>query len=198
MKKFITLLSGLLISLSSQATLLSIELNQTSYEIGDVMTAEFIISDIEEDTLGFQKLLASFDFNVSWDSSLIEHVSTSFGNKLNVGAFGSDQFSNVMTNNADLSEFSFAWWDELLPVQDGLSSFVLASVDFTVTGNGSGTLDLTNVSFGDDFGDDFTDVNSSNKAYSVTSGTSVNVPEPAAFILILMGLILLARQQKTI
>lgn len=198
MKKFITLLSGLLISLSSQATLLSIDLNQTSYEIGDVMTAEFIISDLEEDTLGFQKLLASFDFNIAWDSALIEHVSTSFGDKLNVGPSGSDQFSNIMTNNADLSEISYAWWDELLPVQDSLSSFVLASVDFTVTGNGSGTLDLTNVSFGDDFGDAFTDVNSTNKAYSVTSGTPINVPEPAAIVLILMALILLARQQKVI
>jgi len=196
MKKIITLLAGLLISLSSQATLLNIELNQDSYKIGDVLTADFIISDIEEDAVGFQKLLATFDFNASWDKSIIEYVSTSFGNKLNVGAGGSDQFSDVMSNNLGLSETSYAWWDELLTVQDGLSSFVLASVDFTVIGNGNGTVDLSKVAFGDDFGAAFTDVSGTDKAYSVTSGNPVDVPEPTSIILMLVALTLLARQQK--
>ncbi len=91
---------------------------------------------------------------------------------------------------------SFAWWDELLAVQDGLSSFVLASVDFTVTGNGSGTIGLSNTVFGDDFGDAFTNVSASNQSYSVTSGNPVDVPEPATLILVLMALALLVRQQK--
>ncbi|PKI16549.1 hypothetical protein [Colwellia sp. 12G3] len=196
MKKIITLLATLLISLSSQATLLNIELNQDSYQIGDVLTADFIISDIEEDAVGFQKLLATFDFNVSWDNSIIEYVSTRFGNKLNVGAGGSDQFSDDMADSLGLSETSYAWWDELLVVQDGVSSFVLASVDFTVIGNGSGTVDLSNLAFGDDFGAAFTDVSASDKAYSVTSGNPVDVPEPTAIILMLVALTLLVRQQK--
>ncbi|KGJ86502.1 hypothetical protein [Colwellia psychrerythraea] len=195
MKKLITLLTALLVSLSTQATLLSVELNQDNYQIGDVLTADFIISDIEEDTFGFQKLLATFDFNVSWDNSLIEYVSTSFGNKLNVGA-GSDQFSDVMVDNLGLSETSYAWWDELLPVQDGLSRFILASVDFTVIGSGSGSLGLSDLAFGDDFGAAFTGVSSSGNTYSVTSGNPVDVPEPASVLLMFMALILLARQQK--
>lgn len=196
MKKLITLLTALLVSLSTQATILSVELNQDSYQIGDVLTADFIISDIEEDSGGFQKLLATFDFNVSWDNSIIQYAATSFGNKLNVGA-GSDQFSDVFPDSLGLSEISYAWWDELLAVQDGLTSFVLASVDFTVIGNGSGILNLTNVAFGDDFGDAFTQVSSSDKAYAVTSGNPVDVPEPASLMLMFMALILLVRQQKT-
>ena len=47
MKKLITLLTALLVSLSTQATLLTVELNQDSYQMGDVLTANFIISDIE-------------------------------------------------------------------------------------------------------------------------------------------------------
>ncbi|MCJ8296129.1 MAG: PEP-CTERM sorting domain-containing protein [Colwellia sp.] len=195
MKKLITLLTALLVSLSTQATLLTVELNQDSYQMGDVLTANFIISDIEEDTLGFQKLLATFDFNVAWDNSIIEYVSTSFGNKLNVGA-GSDQFSDVLADSLGLSETSYAWWDELLPVQGALSSFILASVDFTVIGNGSGMFNLANVAFGDDFGAVFTDVGSSDNAYVVTSTNPVDVPEPASLMLMFMALILLVRQQK--
>lgn len=195
MKKIITLLTALFVSLSTQATLLSVDLNQDNYQVGDVLTADFIISDIEEDFAGFQKLLATFDFNVSWDSSVIEYVATSFGSKLNVGA-GSDQFTDVIADSLGLSETSYAWWDELLPVQDGVSSFILASVDFNVIGSGSGSLDLSNLAFGDDFGSAFTDVNSSNKAYFVTSGNPVDVPEPASVLLMFMALLLLARQQK--
>ncbi len=196
MKKIITLLTALLISLSSQATLLSIELNQDNYQVGDVLTADFIISEIEDDAVGFQKLLATFDFNVSWDNTIIEYVSGSFGDKLNVGAGGSDQFLDVTADSLGLSETSYAWWDELLAVQDGLSSFVLASVDFTVIGNGSDSLDLSNLAFGDDFGDAFTQVSSSDKAYIVASGNPVDVPEPTSIILMLVALTLLVRQQK--
>jgi hypothetical protein len=196
MKKLILLITLLFVSLNTQATLLSIHLNQDSYQIGDVLTADLVISDIAEDTSAFQKLLASFDLNISWDNSIIEFTSSRFGNKLNVGDGGSDQHLDVMADSLGLSEISHAWWDELLVVQDGLSSFVLASVDFIVIDNGSGTLDFSNVAFGDDFGDDFTDVSSSGKAYSVTSGTPVDVPEPASIILVLMAIVLFVRQQK--
>jgi hypothetical protein len=197
MKKVIIAISFLIMSFRSKATLISVELNQSSYEVGDVLTADFIISDIEEE-FGIQKLLASFAFNVSWDNAMIEYVSTTFGNKLNVGLFGSDQgFADVMTNNADISETSFAWWDELLPVQGGLSQFVLASINFTVIdlGNGSGSLNLTEVLFGDDFGAAFTEVSSMDKTYSVTSGNATDVPEPATLMLMLLSLSFLVRQR---
>jgi hypothetical protein len=201
MKKIILLITLLLVSLNSQATLLSIELNQNSYQIGDVLTADFVISDIEDDSLGFQKLLASFDFNVSWSNSIIEYSSATFGSMLDVASDPldySDQYMNVMADSLSFGEISYAGSNDLFSAQDGVASFVLASVDFTVIGNGSGTLDLSNLAFGDDLTDAFTDVSSSNKAYSVTSGNPVDVPEPASIILVLMGLMLLARQQKMI
>ena len=196
MKKIILLITLLFVSLNSQATLLSINLNQDSYQIGDVLTADLVISEIEEDASAFQKLLASFDLNISWDNSIIEFTSSSFGNKLNVGDGGSDQHLDVMADSLGLSEISYAWWDELLAVQDGLNSFVLASVDFIVIDNGSGTLDLSKVDFGDYDGSAFTDMSSSDKAYSITSKTPIDVPEPASIILVLMALVLLVRQQK--
>ena len=197
MKKIIILLTGLLFSLSSQATILSVELNQDSYQVGDVLTANFTISDIEDDSSGFQKLLATFGFNALWDDTILEYSSFSFGNMLQPDSLNpSDQLIDVKADSLNLSEISYAWWDELLSVQDGLSSFVLASIDFKVIGSGMGNLNLTNVNFGDNFGDAFTNVNSEDKAYSVISGTPVDVPEPTVIVLMLMALTLLVRQRR--
>lgn len=197
MKKILTLLTMLLVSFNSQATLLSVDFNQDSYQVGDVLTADFIISDIEEDGLGLQKLLASFDFTLSWDNSIIDYVSSSFGNKLNVGVAGSDQsVFDIMTDSVSLSEISSAWWDELLPVQDGLNQFVLASVNFNVTGAGTSILALSKVIFGDDFGISFADVSSNNASFIVNSVDPVDVPEPMSVVLMLIALTVLARQRK--
>ncbi|KGJ88583.1 PEP-CTERM sorting domain-containing protein [Colwellia psychrerythraea] len=197
MKKIIMLVTMLLVSINSHATLLSVELNQESYQVGDVLTADFIISDIEEDVLGFQKLLATFDFTLSWDNSVIDYDSSSFGNKLNVGFGGSDQsVFDFMTDSVTLSEVSYAWWDELLPVQDGLSQFVLASVNFDVTNAGTSMLDLTNVIFGDDFGSSFVDVSSTNASFIVNSAVPVDVPEPMTILLMLIAIAVLTRQRK--
>jgi len=202
MKKLTLLLTALLFSFNSQATLLSIELNDNNYQVGDVLTADFIISDIEEDSLGYQKLLASFDFSLSWDNTMIQYVSSSFGDKLDVDPFVlSDQFTdiaNIMSGHLDLTEISYAWPSDLFYAQDELSNFVLASVSFNVldVGTGSGFLGLSNVDFGDDSGGAFTDVNSNNKAYTVTSGIPVNVPEPTALTLMLVGLMLFIRKRS--
>jgi hypothetical protein len=196
MKKIITLLTMLLVSFNSQATLLSVDFNQDSYQVGEVLTANFIISDIEEDGLGLQKLLASFDFTLSWDDSIIDYVSSSFGNKLNVG-FGSDQsVFDIMTDSVSLSEISSAWWDELLPVQDGLNQFVLASVNFNVTGAGTSILALSNIIFGDDFGASFADVSSNNASFIVNSSGPVDIPEPMTMVLMFVALSLLARKRN--
>ena len=121
------------------------------------------------------------------------------GHKFDVGIFSSHQYLVVATpDRLALTETSLAWWDELFPVQDGLNSFLLASVNFNVTSTepGLGSLNFTRVAFGAGFGDAFTEVSHQNKAYLVTSGSPVNVPEPTAIVLLLMGLLLLVRQKQ--
>jgi hypothetical protein len=199
MKKIILFVTLLCISLSSKATLLTINLNQDNYQIGDVLTADFIISDIETDNSNFTKLLATFDFNVFWDETFLTYTSFSFGNNLNVGAFDSNQSVTAPTSNSLLlSEVSNGWWDELLSVQDGLSSFVLATVNFNVISSGISELGLSDVVLGDDFGVAYTDVISNNKAYSVTTGSAVSVPEPSSILLILMALAMLLVKQREV
>ncbi len=195
MKKIILLLTALMISFSSQATLLSIELNQENYQIGDVLQADFVISDIEADSFGFQKLLASFEFNLLWDNALVEYASTSFGNKLDVDPFGpSDQFLDVQSSSLLLSEISYAFSNDLFFAQDGLTSFVLASVTFNVTGTGSSTLAVSNAVFGDDFGGAF-NLSSNDKAFLVDSGIAVGIPEPSALVILAIALMIISRKK---
>lgn len=199
MKKIIALLTTVIITLNTQATLLTVEMNQNSYQIGDVLTADIIISDIEEDYLGFQKLLASFELEISWDNPMLDYTVTTFGVKLDVDPdpfYASDQSINEMASSLSLSEISYAFSDDLYWAQDGLDSFVLASVNFNVIGSGSDHLAFTNVALGDDFGDSFSQLTSIDKSYSVAVDNPVNVPEPSAMVLMLMALILLVRQRK--
>lgn len=191
----VTLLSALLVSTVSQATLLSIELNATDYQVGDVLSADLIISDIETE-IGFQKLLASFAFDISFDSSMIEFASISFGDKLDVDpTFSSFQYTDELAPGLlNLSEESFAFYDDLFSAQDGLSQFVLASINFTVMSAGSDVFSLNNVAFGDDLGDAFTSISSSGQAYNVTP--SVNVPEPSSILLMAFAALLLMRHQR--
>ncbi|MBA6262419.1 MAG: hypothetical protein ACI9N3_002021 [Colwellia sp.] len=198
MKKIIILLTTLFVSLSSQATLITVELNQNTYQVGDVLTANFIISEIEDDASALQRMLSGFGFDVSWNNMMIEYSAVRFGDKLDAApGFSVQSPINLMANSLTLSETSYSWSDELFAVQNGLSRFLLASVDFNVVGagNGLGSLDLSNVVLWDDFNIDFSDINSRNKEYSVTSATPIDVPEPSSMVLMLMGFIFLVRKK---
>jgi len=188
MKKLTLLLTMLFTSLSSQATLLSIDLNQDSYQVGDTLTADIVISDIEDYSDASQRLLASFEFDLSWNDTLIEYSSFTFGDKLNVGFLGSDQDSDVMSNSLGLTEISYDFFgSDLFAAQDGLSSFVLASIDFKVIGDDIGVLRLSRVLLGDVYGISLP---------NITVESPVDVPEPASILLILMALTLLIKQRK--
>jgi hypothetical protein len=198
MKKIIILLTTLFVSLSSQATLITVELNQNTYQVGDVLTASFIISEIEDDASALQRMLSGFGFDVSWNNMMIEYSAVRFGDKLDAApGFSVQSPINLMANSLTLSETSYSWSDELFAVQNGLSRFLLASVDFNVVGagNGLGSLDLSNVVLWDDFNIDFSDINSRNKEYSVTSANPIDVPEPSSMVLMLMGFIFLVRKK---
>jgi hypothetical protein len=198
MKKIIILLTTLFVSLSSQATLITVELNQNTYQVGDVLTANFTISEIEDDASALQRMLSGFGFDVSWNNVMIEYSAVRFGDKLDAApGFSVQSPINLMANSLTLSETSYSWPDELFAVQNGLSRFLLASVDFNVVGagNGLGSLDLSKVVLWDDFDIDFSDINSRNKEYSVTSATPIDVPEPSSMVLMLMGFIFLVRKK---
>ena len=196
MKKLIALCTTLLITLSSHASLVSIDFDNVDYQVGDTLAANIIISDIEQDALGFQKLLASFDFDLLFDDSVLGYQSTTFGTFLDVDPFfASNQFE--LYNGADslyLSELSFAFSDDLFAAQDGQQSFLLASVNFDVLATGTNTFEFSNIILGDDFGGAFTSVSSLSTDVTISGSTSV--PEMPSLAIFALGLIALVVKQR--
>jgi len=198
MKKLIAFCASMLITLSAQATLINIELDKTIYQVGDVVQADIIVSDIERD-LGVQKLVASFDFTLLFDSTLLTYNSTTFDSLLDVDPFlASDkEIDNSLLGSLSLSEISYAFGDDLFAAQDGLTRFVLASVNFTVLSKGLNVLNINNIDLGDDLSDPFTKVSSVPTEFTVEGTTSVpEMPTLAIFVLGLLGIV--ARQRSKV
>lgn len=197
MKKLIALCASLLVVVSSHATLLTIELDNTDYQIGDMMQANIVVSDIELKSNGIQKLVATFDFDLLFDESLLGYQSTSFGSLLNVDPFffGDQSASLSGPGSLYVSEFTLAPDEDLFAAQGGLSSFVLASVNFEVLANGTNMFSLNNIELGDDFGGDFSQVSS--VPTSITIGSVASVPETPTLAIFALGLLIfLARKLK--
>jgi hypothetical protein len=196
MKKIILLIAALVMSMSVNATLITVELNDNDFNVGDLLTAQLVISDIELDNIGFQKLLASFDISTLFDDSLLSFSSVSFGNKLDVDPFIiSDQFSdNSQTGIVKVVEISYAFFDDLFAAQDGLSRFVLARINFNVLASGTGAIELSAIDLGDDLAGAFTNVSAQGASFQVANST--NVPEPATIVLVLFGLAFLVRKNN--
>ena len=197
MKKLITMLMLTLVTLSSHATLLSVDLDNTNYQVGDVLSADIVISDIELDAVGFDKLVASFNTNFLFDDSILAFNNVSFGDKLDVDPdplFASFKYDSlVSTGNVSIQEIAQAFSIDLFAAQDGLSQFVLATVNFNVLQSGISSLNFANVAIGDDFGLSFTNVQATGKSFTVAN--SVAVPEPSTFILFIAAMMILLRRR---
>jgi hypothetical protein len=198
MKKLTLLLTAFLFSLSANATLITVELNNTDYNVGDAFSADIVISDIELDPT-FQRIVGDFEFNLNFDNTIIEFVSASFGDKLDVDPdpfWASDQSILSSLGSVLLSEISYALDSDLFFAQDGLTSFVLASIDFNVIGTGMSTVGLSNVAIGDAYGNEFLAVSTMGKEYTVANGNPVGVPEPSTVFLMLIAMGVFVIRQK--
>lgn len=187
MKKLYLVCCLWLLALNAHATLISIDIEDKFYAIGDTLTADIYISEINT---GFQALIAEFYFDLDSPDSLLSLTSVDFGDKLRVAPFyDSEQFfDNSVANRLTLSEISSAWWDELLAVQDGLDAFVLASVNFNVLAAGKAEFALVNASASDEWGTPYL-VSTQNVPVTVTLGKIAQVPEPNSIILIVIALL---------
>ncbi len=200
MKKLTMLLTAFLFSLSANATLITVELNNTDYNVGDVLSADIVISEIELDST-FQRIVGDFEFNLNFDNTVIDFISASFGDKLDVDPdpfWASDQSIISSLGSVFLSEISYALDSDLFFAQDGLTSFVLASIDFNVIGTGASFVNLSEVAIGDAYGNDFLAVNAIGQTYSVKNGNSVGVPEPSTVFLMLIAMFFFVIRQKHI
>ena len=199
MKKLITMVMLTFITLSSHATLLSFDLNDANYQVGDVLSANIVISEIELNDVGFDKLVASFNTNVLFDDSYLSFSTVSFSDKLDVDPdpfFASFQDAGlVSTGKLFIQEISQAFDFDLYFAQGGLAEFVLATVNFTVLKSGASQLEFDNAVIGDELASSFSDVQTADQPFKVSN--NVSVPEPSTFILLFAGMLVLLNRRTS-
>ena len=132
--------AALLLSLQSQATVTTVELDKSQYEVGETVTAQLWLSDI-------QTLVTGFNTSLLFNNQLLQLQSVLFGEFLSLPAVGSDQGTQQNAGQLDLWELFFGFstedMDELRAVQPG-NKFLLANISFTSLKNGLSALSLRN------------------------------------------------------
>lgn len=195
MKKFFLLMAGLLFSLSSQATILTVNFNDAVYQKGNSLAVDVVLSDQSESFNAF-KLLSGFNLDFGFNSNILNFKNLMFGDRLS--PFGASLQNNDATDAAKgvlkISEDSFEDASDLLSVQDGLNRLVLATINFDIVGTGVNVFSLTNSAL--------VEANSNRTLDSFTavqrSLTVADVPEPSPLVLMLFAGIALFYRNKAI
>ena len=192
MKKLLILLSFWCAAITANASLITIDVEDKNYGINDTLTANIYISELEDD-FGFQTFVTEFTFDFIFAEGLLDFEQVTFGDKLDIDAFfPSDRVdSYTMGQPFTISETTYAF--DIDTVQFGLSSFLLASIDFTVVGSGLAEFSLANVDVLD-LG--FSHDDTSSRGTSAQLGNQVAVPEPSTVAILVLALLMLISMKR--
>lgn len=186
--------AALLLSLQSQATVITVELDKSQYEVGETVTAQLWLSDIHT-------LVTSFNTSLLFNDQLLQLQSVLFGNFLTLPAVGSDQGTQQNAGQLDLWEMFFGFStediDELRAVQPG-NKFLLANISFTALKNGLSELSLRNseVVYEPVGSDPYADMEVRPGSAFVQTGNPALVSAPATAWLMLPALLLMLRLRR--
>lgn len=134
MKKILALFAFCL-SLQTQAALISIETDKTTYQVNDVITAKVQVSG-----LAINELISAYLFKLQLPSAGLQLLSYQFGDLLG-GSNSSIQDLLDFGSELQVSEVSFADDSELTTLQQG-GAFTLVSLQFKVQQAGQFMLSL--------------------------------------------------------
>ncbi|MBO9490717.1 PEP-CTERM sorting domain-containing protein [Endozoicomonas sp. G2_1] len=198
MKKLITLLLSLSLTAVANATLLEFDFEDRDYQVGEDVAVNIVISDIENDDFDIQRILGEFAIEFSFNDAILDFTSFVFGSALNLGVTGdSDQTFEVIGDIVAFDEFSnVADLDALANAQSALDRLVLGTFNVNISSIGSSVFSFEDITLFDDFGDDFSNINS---APRTLNAVAAEVPEPSVFALFLVaGLALVARKKSIV
>ncbi|AWB56155.1 PEP-CTERM sorting domain-containing protein [Colwellia sp. Arc7-D] len=192
MKKLLILLTFWCAAITANASMITIDIEDKTYGINDTLTANIYISELE-DNFGFQSFVSSFTFDFIFEESLLDFGQVTFGDKLDIDVFFPSERTDTYTVGMPLtiSEDSYAFDIDI--AQFGLSSFLLASIDFTVKGGGLAKFSFEKVDIAE-FGFSH-DVISAQRT-SAQLGSQVTVPEPSSIAIFALALLMLASMTR--
>ena len=183
MKYLITLL-GLVLSINANATLLTIDFDNTDYAVGDTVTGQLVVSN-------FPETLAHFAGEITFDDSSLSLTGWTFGNGFDDGLGSFQLADDTLPGELFLQDLTGFFADEATLSSIQGQSFVLASFSFEALTAGMQTVSFLN-SYVETFSGDWLNTL---PVYSASFNVT-QVPEPTTGLLLLAGLAGLLRRAK--
>jgi len=178
---FCTVAAIILISTQAWATMLSFNPTTSSINLGDTTSIDIVISGLNR-TPGLEEYVGAFQFEVTYDDSVLNFDSYSLSDNLgdiSLGDAMDTSWGDLGSGVIDLSEVSLLWDLSFQP-----DNFTIATLSFTGANAGSSNLSFSNVVISDDWG--------SSLPTTLNVGSldvnSAPVPEPGTMLLFGTGL----------
>lgn len=148
-------------------------------DLGENVSVDIVVSDFSEG-----QALGDYDFDISFDNSIIELTDVIFGDQL---GFSVQDSSSVDAGIVNINELS--WETPEVLENNQASSFTLVSLMFSTMSLGTSMVDFDIIwALGDQLGQALSVASSGAQITVIDPGISP-VPIPAAFPLLLAGLV---------
>jgi hypothetical protein len=158
---------------------------------GDVIVLDIVVSDLQGE------IVSAYDLDLTYSASVLTATSLSFGSLLGTGAQVLQSADLSAPGVVDLAQLSLLSDASLLALQGG-DTFVLATVGFEVTGEGTSPLGFSFDAFNDIKG-----INAQELAVTVAAGAVdaasgvAPIPEPTGALLFGLGTFIACRRTLT-
>ncbi len=135
--------------------------------------------------------IGAFDFDVSWDNSILSLASASFGNALGGGSLSlQSESTNNSLGTSSLAESSLL--SSLTSLQTGTTNIILATLVFDALNVGQSVLSLTgNIAGGGFLGNENGNLLAASANTGLINVVSTSIPEPETLFLVGVGFLAL-------
>jgi hypothetical protein len=177
-------LVALLAASPAMAIRIGLEPSAQTVSPGDSLTVNIFA------TLDSGEIVSAYDFDLSYNPSIMTATGVTFGTMLGDGAF--TDFNLSVSGVVDFAALSFLWDDDLSALQSPFTSIALASITFSTISPGASSLEFIHYDVGGNDikgadGNKYDSPTLQSGRVTVADGAAP-VPEPSTILLLGSGL----------